>query len=94
MLVPLPPKSISATTPFTAMPGLACSAVNAATASETTRTCSLFCDIVLLLPSALRNAQVVVGLQCAGTAIAMSGDGPPPTSTIASSAWISSSSAR
>jgi uncharacterized protein (DUF2126 family) len=35
MLVPLPPKSSRATTPFAVIPGLACRAVNAATASET-----------------------------------------------------------
>ena len=85
MLVPLPPKSSSATTPLGESPALACSAVSDATASETRR-------------AGRRNASFSARTggrpQCAGTAIAISEDGwPPPASIIASSAWTSSRSA-
>jgi hypothetical protein len=78
MLVPPPPKSSNATTPCGVSPGLACNAVSEATASETRRTGVPLGARLGFARIALRNAHSVDVPQCAGTAIAVCGDGWPP----------------
>ena len=78
MLVPLPPKSSSATTPSCGSPGFVFSAFNDVNASLTNRAGHR---------NASFSARTVVMPQYAGTAIASSCDGWPPL------AWSSASSA-
>ena len=77
MLVPPPPKSSSATTPCGLSPELACSAVSEATASDTSRAGIPLGARLGLARIAVRSAHSVDVPQCAGTAIAVCGDGRP-----------------
>ncbi|PQM44490.1 hypothetical protein C1Y40_05352 [Mycobacterium talmoniae] len=75
-LLPVPPKSHTATTPRAGTPGLACSAVSAAAASET---CSGPRDHSGTRRSAWRSASDAAADQCAGWVTAtVSGGGRPP----------------
>ncbi len=95
MLVPLPPKSSSATIPLSGSPGLVFSAARAETASDTSAGGTPFGDRFGLVRNIARSAPSTAGPQCAGTAIATcEGDEASPTVwAIASKASTSNLSA-
>ena len=87
MLVPLPPKSQTTTTPRDGRPGFARSARNAAVASGTSR---------VVGGRLVRSASTIDVGQCAGTVTATSETGSEPGSALvtASRASVSSASGR
>ena len=93
MLVPLPPKSHSATTPPAGSPGAVCSAVNAARESGISAAGTPSGARLGRPRSAPRSAPTVAGPQCAGTAIT-TGEPPPTVRAIASRASTSTCSPR
>ncbi|CAM3286331.1 hypothetical protein MYFR107205_02540 [Mycolicibacterium frederiksbergense] len=93
-LVPPPPRSTSTTGPPVLNPGLVCSEVSAATASDTSLGGVPFGESTGFDRRVARNARSVAAFQCAGTATAAcAGTAPPTTPTIASSASTNRSSA-
>src|ERR1700682_5661833 len=85
-LVPLPPRSTSATTPLDGSPGAACNAASAATESGTSAAGTPFGARLGFARNAPRSAPTVAGPQCAGTAIAMGAAAPTARAPAAASA--------
>nr|WP_286178118.1 hypothetical protein [Arthrobacter sp. SLBN-53] len=92
MLVPPPPRSMRTTAPRAFRPGLAFSAVNEVTASDTSRGGAPPGERTGFARNAARRTRMVAGVQCAGTAITVCPDPVGPTS--ASRASTRRSSAR
>ncbi|WP_418602030.1 hypothetical protein [Mycolicibacterium sp. SCSIO 43805] len=91
MLVPPPPKSSTATTPDRSKPGLALSAVSAATASGTSRGTAPVAAVNRLPAKADASAAVAEGFQYDGVAIATPDGGVGIAAAAASSRTATSS---
>ena len=82
MVVPVPPKSQSATTPLVGRPGSACNAVSAAAASEISVNRSGVADHSGNLANSRRSASAAAAHQCAGNVTPGGAVGAPPRATV------------